>query len=157
MQTWKICAMRCHECHTAGRPGFGIWHSGNQGPKVVQQCGRYLNKSINQVWVVTAQIDITLKNQLAHSFRGAWHGLTLYRRVLESPNHLWLEFPWFLGKLNQKLWFACSAGSPLHKPYPYSFYRSEDSSVLGTWNIWNDARWVPSPVINYKWSELGAL
>ena len=26
--------------------------------------------------------------------------------------------------------------TPLHKPYPYSLYRFEDSSILGTWNAW---------------------
>ena len=27
-------------------------------------------------------------------------------------------------------------GFPLHKPYPYSWNIGEDSSVLGTWNVW---------------------
>ena len=26
--------------------------------------------------------------------------------------------------------------TPLQKPYPYSLYDGEDSSILGTWNVW---------------------
>ena len=27
---------------------------------------------------------------------------------------------------------------PLHKPYPYSLYRFEDSSILGTWTLFGN-------------------
>ena len=40
----------------------------------------------------------------------------------------------------EESWTLCSAslgvGFPLHKPYPYSLHRFEDSSILGTWKVW---------------------